>query len=735
MTLTNPAYLIGLSALGVPIALHLINRSVHRPMRLGTARLLGAVVGEQSRYRRPRRWLLLAMRMAFVILAVLLFCKPVSLSTAGDADRGGYRLIVVDRSPSMSARVGDGRRRIDVAVRRAQGLLRRWRRWADDGAAVEVGWADRDLRLIDPDRFRAIESPEVAVGPLELGPVMTSVVERLTEHPLASEVCLITDRQANIVDAATPVNWPEGVRWVVETVGGEPVENVGVGKVAVRSELSDRSEEELSNRDDRGVTGGGILEGRRLPRRTPPSTAVRVSAELSRSDDFVASDATVRFDWHRVSGDAGRDVVGGSIGPAVRTVSAAVEWGGSDAAVSVAMDTPPPGRYRVRSTLVGANDALSWDDSGETAVVVAGPVPVTILAGGDGDPSGDEGGEAAGFVAAALSADVDRGRPRFRTRVWSVRDAGRVASLDPADDVLVWIDPPADPGPNAREVERWVRRGGRVLWFLGDRVVAAAGEDAPVRLPVTGMPTVRGRRASGLSPYRMHPVGGDGGLDVFDDFQVGHLSRLRFDRVVALDESETSGGGVSAPVTTLANFEPGLPAVTRVGLGGGSMVVCGFEPTRRDGPFVTHRLFAPLVQQLVAALAGIDGDGPVVRRVAASREELGVRVDGRRLVVGRVEPSEFDLSTVSIERMADAVGVPMRDIVDGVSEPAGTDQRTKTDRPEGSDTDSKRAVRTVAAGRTEAAIEAAPRPPWRWAALGLIALVILEPVVAARTPA
>jgi hypothetical protein len=105
MSLLAPWFLLGGLAVGLPLWLHLLQRD--NPVRLPFASLMFFEKMKESRLleRRLRYLLLLALRLALIVLAALAFAKPVWERSAATAlgEIPALHLIVLDTSLSMSA--------------------------------------------------------------------------------------------------------------------------------------------------------------------------------------------------------------------------------------------------------------------------------------------------------------------------------------------------------------------------------------------------------------------------------------------------------------------------------------------------------------------------------------------------------------------------------------------------------------------------------------------------------
>ena len=107
-----------LAALAIPIIIHLMFRQRARPIDLGTLQFLKVVLRDNARRRRLKRWLLLALRMACLLLVAFLFARPYMLATEpGAANR--LAVILLDQSASMGLK--GATRPIDQALAESAG--------------------------------------------------------------------------------------------------------------------------------------------------------------------------------------------------------------------------------------------------------------------------------------------------------------------------------------------------------------------------------------------------------------------------------------------------------------------------------------------------------------------------------------------------------------------------------------------------------------------------------------
>src|SRR3954453_18473366 len=106
MGFVQASMLAALAAVTLPVLAHLLFRRRSRPVDLGTLRFLKVAIRQDTRRRKLKRWLLLALRLPGGVLLVLLFARPYRAQFAGGGD-AGLTVVLIDRSASM-ARQLDG---------------------------------------------------------------------------------------------------------------------------------------------------------------------------------------------------------------------------------------------------------------------------------------------------------------------------------------------------------------------------------------------------------------------------------------------------------------------------------------------------------------------------------------------------------------------------------------------------------------------------------------------------
>src|SRR3954447_13920832 len=99
--LIHLGFLAAGAAVAVPVLIHLLLRPRARRVEIGSVHFLKLALRESTRRRKLRRWLLLALRAAAVLLLALLFARP--YLGAGAEGRDREVVLLIDQSASMAA--------------------------------------------------------------------------------------------------------------------------------------------------------------------------------------------------------------------------------------------------------------------------------------------------------------------------------------------------------------------------------------------------------------------------------------------------------------------------------------------------------------------------------------------------------------------------------------------------------------------------------------------------------
>lgn len=406
MTFLAPLFLLGLLAVGVPIALHLMHRERPHAVRFPSLMFLKRIPHRSVRRRRLRDHLLLAMRVLALVLLATAFARPfVDRVPAAGATLLPARdvVLLIDRSWSMG--YGDRFARALEAARAQVDALRQ-----EDRAAIAF-FDERAEAVTGQTGDRAVL--RAALDTARVGPRRTSYAAGLrmaqalldaSDRP-RREVVLISDFQQGGWEGDQSALLPEGIALTTVPITDDAPANTMLADVSI-------SREQFEGRERVRVNA-------RIARRGPD--ARRGAAVLEVNGQDVQS---VPFD---VEPGAVRDV-------------------------AFAPLTLPAGA--VRGTVRLDADDLAADDEYHLVLSAARPLRVLLLEGrGTGAPS-------ALYLQRALAVGQD---PAYG--VTAVTGPG-ATDLAGADLVLL-NGAPWPTGTEGERLDAFIAAGGGVIAVLG----------------------------------------------------------------------------------------------------------------------------------------------------------------------------------------------------------------------------------------------------------------------------
>jgi hypothetical protein len=603
MGFVQASMLAALVAVVLPILAHLLFRRRARPVDLGTLRFLKLAVRQDTRRRKLKRWLLLALRLGCVVLLVLLFARPYRAEFAGGGD-AGLSIILIDRSASMD-RKRDGERLIEHAIRELPKVVAQ----IPTQSRVEVAWFDMKAEPIGSSEdgrvsLSGLKAPATLVGGTDFAAALTWAAARCEaargSGPLAVHV--LTDLQRTGFGSLEDFALPKDVLVHVWDVGPAASGNVAVTEVRPIS-LMVRAEQPA------------VVQATILNARTEPLEQQPVRLRLANKGKVIEI-------------------------PAVASAAAG-------ASTTVTLETPPLGPGLWQGTVsVAADDALPLDNVRHVALYAAAKPRVLLLDGASRDVAAL--GEAYFLEAALRLAPPGESVPDgpFQVMVLPYGADARVPDLGQVD-VLVAANVSGFPVGDAARVRAFLDRGGSAVVFGGSNLgPASAASYAAAGLSVG---EITGTHVARDVPFRIAEFAGDHAmLAPFADPQHGDLRRLTFSGCTRVEPADG--------VQVLARLRDGTPLLLERQTGPTRIVWCAASAGREHGEWSRSRLFLPLVHQLVRGAAGHVGEGPV-RIVPAMGETPGVRQKGEVWEVRNLEPQESELERCTPEEFAQRLGV------------------------------------------------------------------------------
>ena len=286
LSFLSPLFLIGALTVAIPVVLHLFRRRNDPVVPFSAMRFLHQVPIEQARRRRLQDLLLLALRVAALLLLAIGFARPY-LQSPTSASEAGVTVVAVDVSASMgdAARFARARTLAQQAIDSAP---------AGDQVAV-MQFAGRADVMVEPGADRtaaraAVTRLQPTFGPTRYHAAIARGLDLVGTR--AGRLVLVTDLQSSGWTSADAVGVPARVSIEVADVGPLPP-NVGIAAL-------DRTPQGLrvgltSTGASRGVEVELSLDGRSLGRQRVTLPADGTSELLFRGVTATAGAVRARL--------------------------------------------------------------------------------------------------------------------------------------------------------------------------------------------------------------------------------------------------------------------------------------------------------------------------------------------------------------------------------------------------------------------------------------------------------
>jgi len=207
-----PGFLAAVGLIGLPLWLHLLRRHRTTPMEFSSLMFFDRHIISSVKSRRLDFLLLLALRLAVLILLALAFAQPF-LRTSGAAAQGPIKLYVLDISASMSAAGALDQARRDVLSEIAK---------LKPGERGQVALFDDQLHLAtqpvnDADVLRsAVQSAQAGDGRTSFGELAKALRGQAATSHQGLEIHLFSDLQkSGMPDGFSELRLDEGSHLVL----------------------------------------------------------------------------------------------------------------------------------------------------------------------------------------------------------------------------------------------------------------------------------------------------------------------------------------------------------------------------------------------------------------------------------------------------------------------------------------------------------------------------------------
>jgi len=585
--LIHLGFLAATAAVAVPIFIHLLLRPRARRVDIGSVRFLRRVLKDSTRRRKLRRWLLLALRAAIVLLLALLFARPY-LSGAGADGRDREVILLIDQSASMGARQS-GRTLFASGQQAAEKILKD----LPEQTAVHVAYFD--ARGVEPAAESRID-PARQAG--YAGTDYDQAIRWARDHLVLSprrqrQIFLFSDLQRTELRGLDSEGLPD-----------IPVTVVEIGKPLIKNLAVVRAEAPQTQFD--------------------PGKPVVVAAQVRNAGPFPARDIRVRLVLE------GADKLTREQSVTVESISVAE--------VRFSLPIQKAGLYTGFVEIAGDDD-FSMDDRRWLAFEARASDRVLLV---DGEPGRTVYTNETYYLQAALRLRLpDKGNSLtpYEPERLAWKDGASFTELN-RYRLVVLCNVPGLADGEVKKLRDFVSTGGSLLVFTGGRVRPEGYE--PLReagLLPAAVECIAGPELFHFSTWdRDHPI-----FRPLSDPQQGDLRRITFLHITRVKPA--------AGAKVLAAAQGGEPLVVEGRLGVGVILLVASAADRDWGNWPQSRLYVPLVHQMVGYLTERLPENQRVKRADAGPGRAnppGVTLSGRTAVVRNLDPAESEIERYTV---------------------------------------------------------------------------------------
>ena len=426
-----------LAVAAAPLLIQLLTRRKHRETDWAAMEILRAAVRQRSRRLRFEHWLLAAVRTLLIVLVVAAVAGPFLNSTGANAPlgRGVHRVLVLDDSMSMGCKTAD-KTRLDQAKSLARQiigdspqsdvfslvLMCRPRTMID--ASFDRAAVIRELDKLEP-------TDDIASLPATVEEVSKLTAEDRDKSPPFDR------RQVIFISDLQRTTWAPAISTTERTELLKRTDALAEAASLAVLDVGDRQADNLAVVD---------LKPDDPPVLTGTPSLIRVKLNNYGAKEISNQQVDLLVNGLRI----GREQI--DVPPN----------GSAEAMFSYTFDAP--GDYKLEA--VASGDSLAADNHRTLSLHVQDAIRALCI---DGRPSGERLQGAADYLATALAA-AKATSSRIRLQV---ETAGENALLEcnlSDYDCVFLCDVARFTSAEARSLDAYLRNGGGVVFFLGDRV-------------------------------------------------------------------------------------------------------------------------------------------------------------------------------------------------------------------------------------------------------------------------
>ena len=436
---------IGLAAGMIPVLIHLLNRRRYRTIRWAAMPFLQSAIKRSARRLRLEHWLLLAARVALVVLLGMAVARPYveSFGILPLRATAVHRIVLLDNSLSMNANTGEGVTRFEKAKECAQSLV-------------------ASFRSQDPISLVTLAAPAQTI--IAEGTVDHRFVRQRLERVNPTQRA--TDSAGALRETLKLLNrsaWPKNNRavYLISDLGRGDWQSEHRGQPTSAVSAAQQVADALSE----STAGLTVIPIGRTAYQNVAVTDLAVRSPLGGVDVPLRVECRIE--------NLGRSVADGLVlqvrrdGQLERRLELPMLEPNTAYDTDFPMVFSTPGTHLIEVKVSGTrNDLLGSDNTRYLSVEVRRTTPVLLV---DGHPGSNRFRGEAGFLATALAPSVGRSTVApLDPRVITEPELLGEPLLGYAMIALCNVERLSQLGWD--RLQQFVARGGGLLVFLGDRV-------------------------------------------------------------------------------------------------------------------------------------------------------------------------------------------------------------------------------------------------------------------------
>ncbi len=573
MTLLNPAILLGLLAVSLPIAIHILSKPRLRRIKWAATKFLLASMQKNRRRVQVEDLILLILRSLLVALLVLTFARPAFLTDQGP-QLGGLAapaVIILDNSASMGQ--SDGTiTRFDQAKKMTDDLLSHL---ASGSTSAFYLVSDRVKAVIPKptEDFaslrRAISQAPLSDGGSDLYPALKMAVDLLKTQPgTHREIFVLTDSQQAAWKELGKIrdlqDENKDVSMHILTVGDHGEDNVAVSNIQLAGAVAAVNQ---PLRCTITVSNWGRQPVTNFP--------VKLSADNNPPEDEGTID--------RIDPGAAKNI-------------------------TLVARFRDPGYHSLTATIPG--DRLPSDDQRSTGLLVLDQIGALVV---EGTTNADFAARDGFFLSHALVPVTSDQVAQYYVKV-TVSGPAELDNLTPNQYELVFLSNVAQLTPQASaNLKQYVNQGGSLVVFPGPTTETNYYNNdpnfsalLPAKLGAVTDATTKGSFGWQTKGYE-HPI-----VTLWNRPDAGNLGGVRVTKYFPLTlkpapTAATPGAAptaASSPATTnplvVVNYTDGEPAVAEQSVGKGKVILFSSSATTAWTTLPIQPAFVPLLIKIIS---------------------------------------------------------------------------------------------------------------------------------------